>query len=534
MSQKLNKFLILVITATMLLTACGGPAPVDDTAVSEAEARIAELEAALEESSETGVSEEELAELQAQLEAAQEAAQEVAAPELPMDLDVFHEADIDWRALSDEAGDEGLSLYVAVVKHTYTDSLLPLIPVFEELTGIKVHYDVLPQAEYWPKLGVDLSSGAGLIDVYMTGPEIVWAYVPPGWAEPLDGYINDPALTDSDWYGQEDFYEAAWDANRWDGELGHGGYGSGPVYAVPVTFEIMNLTYRPSLLEEAGVEIDEGWPHTWDDVIEAAKATTKDTDGDGEIDQYGILTRGASSWTSMFGGYSNLFYSWGALDFDENMKPVVNSEAGIEATEMWVDLVQTAAPPDVTDYQWYQVSQGFASGNAAMVIDCDWWAAATYEQPDISQVAGDLAYATTPPGPDGEKVQDIWFWSLGINGASYKKDAAWLFVQWATSEPVMRLATLEHNNWNPPRESVWNDPEVVAVTEQWANYREVVEENRLNAKVPHAVNPLIAAVGDAWWGNVQDAILGTITVEEALDNAAKEMYNIMERGGYYE
>jgi multiple sugar transport system substrate-binding protein len=236
----------------------------------------------------------------------------------------------------------------------------------------------------------------------------------------------------------------------------------------------------------------------------------------------------------MFGGYSNLYYSWGALDFDENMQPVVNSEAAIEATEMWVDLVQVAAPADVTDYQWYQVSQGFAGGNAAMVIDCDWWAAATYEQEDISQVADDLAYAITPPGPDGERVQDIWFWSLGINGASYKKEAAWLFIEWATSEPVMRVGTLEYNNWNPPRESVWNDPEVVAITEEFANYRDVVEQNRLYAQVPHAVNPLIAAVGDAWWGNVQDAILGTVTVEEALNKANDEMYNIMDMAGYYD
>jgi ABC-type glycerol-3-phosphate transport system substrate-binding protein len=98
----------------------------------------------------------------------------------------------------------------------------------------------------------------------------------------------------------------------------------------------------------------------------------------------------------------------------------------------------------------------------------------------------------------------------------------------------MRLATLEYNNWNPPRESVWNDPEVVAITEQFSNYRETVEEARNYAQVPHAVNPLIAAVGDAWWGNVQDAILGNVTVEEALDQAADEMYNIMEMGGYYE
>jgi multiple sugar transport system substrate-binding protein len=169
-----------------------------------------------------------------------------------------------------------------------------------------------------------------------------------------------------------------------------------------------------------------------------------------------------------------------------------------------------------------------------MVIDCDWFAAATYEQPDISQIAGDLQYAVTPPGPDGERVQDIWFWSLAINGASYKKDAAWLFIEWATSEPVMRLATLQYNNWNPPRESVWNDPEVVKITEQWGNYRQVVEESRAYAKVPHAVNPLVGAVSDAWWGNVQDAILGTISVEDALNKANKEMYDIMEMGGYYE
>jgi multiple sugar transport system substrate-binding protein len=534
MSNKLTKVLAGVFIASLVLAACGAPAA-DDAALAEAEAQLAELQEQLEEARASGeMSEDQLAALEDELAAAEAAAGEEAPAELAMDLDVFYEADIDWHALADEAGEEGLNLHVAVVKHTYTDSLLPLIPVFEELTGINVLYDMLPQAEYWPKLGVDLSSGAGLIDVYMTGPELVWAYVPPGWTEPLDDYINDPTLTDLEWYDPDDYYEAAWDANRWDGTLGHGGYGEGPIYAIPVTFEIMSIAYRPALMEEAGVEIDENWPETWQDVIDAAKATTKDTDGDGEIDQYGILTRGHRAWPSLFGGYSNLFYSWGALDFDENMVPVVNSEAAIEATEMWVDLVQVAAPPDVTDYQWYQVSQGFAAGNAAMVIDCDWWAAATYEQPDISQVAGELAYAVTPPGPDGERVEDLWFWSLGINGASYKKDAAWLFIQWATSEPVMRLSTLEYNNWNPPRESVWTDPEVVAVTEQWANYREVVEENRNYAQVPHAVNPLIGAVGDAWWGNVQDAILGTVTVEEALNQANEEMYNIMEMGGYYE
>jgi multiple sugar transport system substrate-binding protein len=551
MARKLAKFTLIAALVLLALAACTSAPPVDtvdDAALSEAEARIAELEAQLGDAEAGGeASEEDLADLQAQLDAAEaeaeaaraeaEAAAQAAEAEaeLPIPLEEFTSADIDWTSVAEAAGEEGVTLHVAVVKHTFTDSLIPLIPVFEELTGITVLYDMLPQAEYWPKLAVDLSSGAGLIDVYMTGPEYVWVYAPPGWIEPLDDYINNPELTDTEWYNPGDFYEAAWNANRWDGEtLGHGGYGKGPVYAIPVTYEIMSLAYNPQMLADAGIEVDEGWPHTWDDVYEAAAATAKDTDGDGKNDQFGIVSRGHRAWPSMFGGYSNIFYSYGALDFDENMMPAVDSPEGIAATQMWVDIIQAGGPPDITDWQWYQVSQGFAAGNAAMVIDCDWFAAATYEQPDISQVAGELAYAVTPPGPDGEQVQDIWFWSLGMNPASYKKDAAWLFMEWATSEPVMRRATINYNNWNPPRESVWNDPDVVELTSQWSNYREVVEAARPNSKVPHAVNPMVEAALDSWWGNVQDALLGTVTVEEALSKASDEMYNVMDMAGYYD
>jgi len=458
--------------------------------------------------------------------------EEEVAPEVG--LEEFTNANINWRQVAEKAPEEGVTLYVAMVKHPFTESLLPLIPSFEELTGIKVLYDILPQDEYWPKVTIDMSSGAGLIDVFMTGPELNWQYIPPGWIVALDEYIGNAQLTDPEWYDFGDFYSPAIDANRWDGEtLGRGAYGEGPLYAIPVTYEIMSLTYRTDLFEEAGIVVDEDWPHTWQDILDAAKKLTKDTDNDGEIDQYGIIARGSKTWASMFGGYSNIFYSYGAKDFDENMKPIVNSQRGIEATELWVELMQSCAPPGVTDLQWFQVKQAFASGVGAMSIDCEWFAAATYENQDVSNVAGKLSYALTPPGPDGYRFEDLWFWSLGMNAASYHKDAAWLFIQWATSNPVMLKSTLQYENWNPPRKSVWENPDVVALTEKWANYRAVVEENRKYCKVPHAVNPQVFAVIDEWWGNVQSAILGQATAKEALDSAAEEMYKIMERAGVY-
>lgn len=551
MSRKLTLLFAIFMFTALVLGACAQPpAAVDDAAAEEAAARIAELEAQLAEAAEAGegVSEDEVAALQAQLEEAQAAADAAAAeaaaaaaaaaagPELAIPLEEFTNANINWRQVAEAAPEEGVSLHVAVVKHSYTDSLIPLLPVFEELTGIKVFYDVLPQNEYWPKLGTDLSSGAGMIDVFMTGPELVWAYGPPGWQEPLDPYINNPELTDLEWYAPDDFYEAAWNANRVDvSKLATGeGYGEGPTYAIPVTYEIMSLTYRTDLFEAAGIEVDEGWPHTWEDILEAAKATTLDTDGDGDIDQYGIVSRGSRTWASMFGGYSNIYYSYGAQDFDENMMPTVTTPEALEATELWVELMRCCAPPDTTDLQWFQVQQLFAGGSAAMVIDCDWFAAATYEREDVSEVAGKLAYALTPPGPGGERVEDLWFWSLAMTSAGYHKDAAWLFIEWATSKPVLLASTRDFENWNPPRQSVWEDPDIVAMTSEWANYRAIVEENRNYTRVPHRVNPNNGAALDLWWANIQDAILGNATVEEALNKANTEMFDAMERAGAYD
>lgn len=441
----------------------------------------------------------------------------------------FLSTTIDWRQVVEKYPNKRVTIHVMMIDHSFKQSLVPLIPEFEELTGIKVLYHILSPDEYFRKLNIDLSSGGGLVDVFMVGQYIDWQFIKPGWIESLDKYLNDPKLTDSEWYDLEDFYSKALEPHRWKkSSSGQGHYGTGDLYAIPVTYEVMSLAYRKDLFEEAGIEVDEGWPHSWYDILNAAKKLTKDTDGDGIIDQYGIISRGAPTWESLFGGYSNIFYSYGAVDFDENMNPGINSEAGREATQLWVELMKTGAPPDITELQWFQVKQAFASGAAAMVIDCDWFGAAAFEKSGESKIAGKVGYAVTPPGPDDHRVQDSWFWSLAMNSASYHKEASWLFIQWATSKPVMLHTTLEYENWNPPRRSVWKDPQVVAESGRWSNYRQTVEENRKSGRVVHTVNPYLSATHDAWWSNVRDAIEGKCCVKDALSRAEMMMRAIVE------
>ena len=87
-------------------------------------------------------------------------------------LAYFRQAKINWRQF------EGQKLTIGLNKHPYTESLLPLIPEFEALTGIKVDYLILPENEYGAKLTADLSNQRGEFTVIMAGAMRNWAYVP--------------------------------------------------------------------------------------------------------------------------------------------------------------------------------------------------------------------------------------------------------------------------------------------------------------------------------------------------------------------
>ena len=65
-----------------------------------------------------------------------------AMPALAADeaaLAYFRQAKINWRQF------DGQKLSIALNKHPFTESLLPQIPEFEALTGIKVEYLILPE-----------------------------------------------------------------------------------------------------------------------------------------------------------------------------------------------------------------------------------------------------------------------------------------------------------------------------------------------------------------------------------------------------
>src|SRR5690606_9630595 len=88
-------------------------------------------------------------------------------------------------------------------------------------------------------------------------------------------------------------------------------------------------------------------------------------------------------------------------------------------------------------------------------------AAGSVESPELSQVAGKVGYAHAPV-VETDEAGWLWAWNLAIPETSQKKDAAWTFIEWATSKEYVRLVG-EELGWSrvPPgsRISTYEIPE---------------------------------------------------------------------------
>lgn len=433
-------------------------------------------------------------------------------------LAYYREAKINWRQA------EGQTLTIGLNKHPFTESLLPLIPEFRRLTGINVEYLILPEAEYFTKLVADLSQQRGEFSVIMTGPMRNWQYVPPDWILPLDDFLNNPKLTDLSWYKLEDFYPALIAANRWNGKTGSG-VGEGPLYSIPVLEESYILAYRKDIFDQHQIKV----PTTIEEMAEAARQVKKHTGIPG------IVARGTPTLATMSTGFISGLKSytdgrWSELDGKLNGN--LHDPSSVKFTEAWVGMVRESGPPNWASMQWYDAMEAFTAGQGGMIADADFFAA-NYEDPKKSKVAGKVGYALLPVGPGGKTHAGLWTWALGISKAAKNKEAAWLFVQWATAPRSLLNATVGYRNYNPSRASVTNDPRVQEIMGSWGggSYLATVAKNLETARVAWTPQPERARVGDIWARALHEVYFQRLSAADALKKASGEVDRVLKEAG---
>src|ERR1035437_311928 len=266
-------------------------------------------------------------------------------------------ASFDWRKFA------GQTIYVDFVKHWYTDATIPLVAQFTALTGIKVKYDELQETQYREKLILELASGAGNYDVFMTGPLDNWQYSGAHWTEPLDSYISNPTLTSSDW-NFKDFWPSLITVNRWNLKPGQG-IGAGPLWALPVNSEAYAMFYRKDIFQQMHLAV----PQTWPELDAVAKKLNGITFKGQKIS--GFAARGDKTWPTILTGYGTIFNAYGAHDVDSHFNSTIASPQSIAATTEWAKLFHDGASSSAANYTWYEVQNAFAGGSVAIGLDAD-------------------------------------------------------------------------------------------------------------------------------------------------------------------
>ncbi|HMK66844.1 MAG TPA: sugar ABC transporter substrate-binding protein [Thermodesulfobacteriota bacterium] len=423
----------------------------------------------------------------------------------------YLKAKINWRQV------DGEKIKILVTPAHYFSKFRAVSVHFTELTGIKVEFEVIPPRENREKAVLDLGAKTANYATHTADPMYLSLYEANHWIDPLDDYLNDPKLTDKNWFNLMDIIPLWRAADSVKGKL----------YGMPVEGEATIHIYRKDICEKLGIKP----PETLEEFREAAKKANK---FDGKM--AGAALRGFRGAGQNVYIWPSLFLEFGGKWFDDKGKPQVNSEAGVKALEYYCDLLQNYGPPGVENMNWPEIMEAFAGGNIFQYIDAN-STASIIEDKRKSKVAGLIGYQRWPKGPTGRRVTSIWNWTCPINAALSKKKkvATWLYLQWLASRPTQFSSAVYKETpeavvrTGVNRLSIWSDAEYRKVIGYTPNYADVVLRS-MREDTDADWRPRVPEwpkIGEAMAVAIQSALVKQTTPKKALDEANQNISTIM-------
>ena len=440
-----------------------------------------------------------------------------AAPAIEDNLPGPEQANIDWRQF------EGTELRWLGGLHPFAVAVEKMVPEFQELTGIKVTVEQIAWDAYQQKTMLDLGSPDPQYDCFLcNGFQFNWRWGPTGLISEVHEFLEDPNLTDKEWYDLEDVDPKIVAAATWDGVPGHKA-GTGNLYVVPFMSETFILAYRDDLFQKYGLEA----PTTVEEIIPAAEAIYE-----GEGGQIpGFSVRGGT-----YGVVNACLINWlpnyGADTFDEGMNCLLAEEPSVYVHDLLINqILKEYGPEGWPGLQWDDMRHKFADGQYGMIFDCDYFSA-LYEDPAQSKMAGNIRYGNL--GSAESKYVDYYYFGTAINANSKNKKAAWLLEEFLTSKKAMRDVTVKHRNLMPTRFSTFSDPGFEEMVGGWGQGT-WLEATRANlekwGRGAFTPNDQQEVVNQIWAGGTVKMYEGA-PVQDTLVAVSEEVNALMDKAGY--
>ena len=349
------------------------------------------------------------------------------------------------------------------------------------------------------------------------GPDIVWICAPSakqwikgGFLINLVPYIEEnEALADMD-----DFFEAALGFFRYEGGL----------YGLPMDLGPEGIhKYNVDLFDEAGLEHPKrSWTFEGE-FLKAAKRLTKDTDGDGEVDQWGMggsIYEFYAGYATYMLGPSFLFPFGGKLVNDSETECLLTEPESLRALNFWIGLIHEhhVAPP-------YEIMKAmddkvFALGKSGMAVGYPWDVDLLAEFTDLHW---DAMHA--PKGPV-RQVTEVLGSGYCITQDSKHPDEAWLFLRDYMSREGLTYIWALSGSGCCARESAWVEWEKeIHVPESAYIYREALDYGTVPTLMGPATDEVLAVASE----ELVLCLMGKTSVEEMAGRIKAKVDPILER-----
>lgn len=371
---------------------------------------------------------------------------------------------------------------------------------YQENPDIEVEFVWIPTGEYLQKLQV-LFASRTIGDLVEMNPSYNYGYfAKQGLWTDLGPFIS------RDNFDLSNFYPVAIERAKVNGKL----------YTIPFSIHpgVSGLFFNKTLFANSGEELpDESW--TYDDWLGAAIRLTKDTSGDGKIDQYGMAA--PISWPAIM----TVFHSFGGHWIDETgTQSKINSPESINAIQWLADLF---LKHKVSPWSSEMVGSPFATGQVATILGGYWDIAGTAH---LMKEDMEWDVVTAPVGPAGVITGPSSFDGYAIPASSPNKEAAWKLMKYMLREE--RLHDYVASGLNPTTYSSINSLPEFNAFKGHSVFIESLDHGVFEA-TPMPANYRAGELRSAIISGLEAILLGEISVSEGIKQLDDVVQKILDR-----
>jgi multiple sugar transport system substrate-binding protein len=312
----------------------------------------------------------------------------------------------DWKRF------KGQKIEILLVKSPRGDLLSKYHKEFEDMTGIEVGSEMVPEQQQRQKAVIEFNSGNPSFDVIALSYHVQKRqFAKNNWLTDLRPYINDKSMAAPDL----DFADFA------KGGLQYAVEADGRVMSLPMNLDPWVVYWNKELFAAKNV----AYPKTFAEMIDAAGKLHDPGKGTAGFVGRGLKNANVPVWTSFLLGYGGTFT-------DPKGKLLTDSTEAIESAKMYQTLLGKYGPQGVAGFNWNESQSLFLQGKAAMWLDGIGFAQ-PLEDPTKSRIVGKVGYGVVPAGPKAQ-VSALFADGEGIATYSKKKGPAWFYLQWASNK----------------------------------------------------------------------------------------------------